>query len=190
MAELLQRLDEMLLLWIHQGWRSGPGDLFFTWITESRHFIIPLAITWLLMVIRGGRTGRVTALLIAVCLLLTDQLSSHLIKPWVARERPCFAVDGVNALIDQVRSNSFPSSHASNVFGAAALFWLVRGRRWLWGFLVAALVGLSRIYVGVHYPSDVLAGALLGMLCAGLVWWVGRETGILKPHPARRDGDR
>jgi len=180
MTAFLQRLDETILLWIHQDWRSGLGDAFFPWMTESEHFLIPLAVFWLGMIAFGGRTGRAMALLLAVGLVLTDQISSHLIKPWVGRERPCFVVEGVEALIQQVRSRSFPSSHASNMFGAATIFATVKGRWWNLSFVVAAAVGLSRIYVGVHYPSDVAAGALLGIACGGALCWIARRIGLLK----------
>lgn len=181
MLEFLQKLDETVLRGIHQGWRCSAADSVLCWITESSHFILPLALAWILLLVLGGRTGRVLALLLAVCLLVTDQVSSHLIKPWVGRDRPCFGVvEGVTALVDQVRSRSFPSSHASNVFGAATLLSLARGRWWLWSFLLAALVGVSRIYVGVHYPSDVLAGAVLGIFIGWVIWRVARWSGLLE----------
>ena len=173
--EFLQSLDRALLLHVHQGWRSGIGDAFFAWITNSDHFLIPLALIWLLLIWRGGREGRILALLLAIGLLVTDQVSSHVIKPLVGRERPCFVVPGVEAIISQVRSRSFPSSHAANVFGAATLFWLARGKRWALAFVPAALVALSRVYLGVHYPSDILAGALLGLGAGWLIWFCARR---------------
>ena len=108
----LQQLDESGLLWIHQGWRSPWADGFFTWITEPGHFMVPLGLVWVLLLILGGRRGRVAAILLLMVLVLTDQVSSHVLKPWVARTRPCFEMAGVEALIPQVNSRSFPSSHA------------------------------------------------------------------------------
>lgn len=173
--ELLQNLDRTLLLWVHRGWRSGAGDAFFAWITDFDHFLIPLVLVWLLLIWRGGREGRILALLLAIGLLVTDQISSHLIKPLVGRERPCFVVPGVEAILPQVRSRSFPSSHAANVFGAATLLWLGRGKRWALAFVPAALVALSRVYLGVHYPSDILAGALIGFGAGWLLWFCAQR---------------
>jgi undecaprenyl-diphosphatase len=167
--ETLSGIDIAMLRWIHTAWRCDALDVFFVTLTNGRTYVVPLALAWILLLVRGGRRGRELALALAVTLLLTDQLSSHVLKPWVDRTRPCFSVPGVTALIHQVRSASFPSSHAANSFGAATLVAL-RDRRWAgaaWG--IAALVSLSRVYVGVHYPSDVLAGALLGVGCALLV---------------------
>ncbi|MCK4305338.1 MAG: phosphatase PAP2 family protein [Candidatus Eisenbacteria sp.] len=181
MIELLHSIDRAILLWIHQGWRSGPTDLLFPWITELRHFIVPLAVGWLLLMIFGGRRGRITGLLLVASLILTDQIAGQWIKPWVERVRPCFAVEGVTALIHQVHSASFPSNHAANVFGASTVLRLRGGPRWLWAFVPATLIGLSRVYVGVHYPSDVVGGMVLGMACGALV------CGVVS---ARSRGDR
>lgn len=172
MLGVLHEIDELILLGIHQGWRSPWGDRFFIWLTEPDHFIIPLGVVWLLMLVFGGRRGRILGLMIAIGVLLTDQVSSQLIKPLVDRARPCFVVEGVSELLPQANSPSFPSSHATNMFGAATLFWLAGKPRapWALAFVVAALVAVSRVYVGVHYPSDVVAGALLGILIGGLVF--------------------
>lgn len=190
MLELLQKADEAILLWVHQGWRTPWGDRFFPWITESDHFVIPLAIAWLALLVFGGRHGRVLGLVLALTLLATDQISSQLIKPWVGRTRPCFAVEGVTALLPQVRSASFPSSHATNIFGAATVFILGGRPRWVWApaLLVASLVALSRVYVGVHYPFDVLAGAALGTLLGAAVFTI--VTRLLPLEPAAGGGRR
>lgn len=169
MLPFLEGIDVAVLTWIYRAWSWAPADLFFKWITDSSHFLIPLALAWLLLLIFGRGPGRWLALMLAFCLLLTDQVSSQMIKPWVDRTRPCFALEVISARISQVDSPSFPSSHAANLFGAIWLLVLVRGKRWLWGLLVATAVGLSRIYLGVHYPSDVIAGALLGLACAWLI---------------------
>lgn len=174
MLEALGQIDVDLLLWIHNGWRSAQSDAFFIWLTQLRHFLWPLAFAWILLIIFGGRDGRWIAVGLVLCLLVTDQVSSQLVKPWVARVRPCFAVEGVSALLPQAHSASFPSSHATNVFGVAGLLILARGRRWVGLLAVAALIGISRIYIGVHYPSDVLGGAVLGLLLSGAVWQLVR----------------
>jgi len=188
MLGVLQEIDELIMLWIHQGWRAPWADRFFIWLTEPDHFIIPLGVVWLLMLVFGGRRGRILGLMIAIGVLLTDQVSSSLIKPLVDRTRPCFVVEGVSELMPQANSPSFPSSHATNMFGAATLFWLAGKPRapWVLAFVVAALVALSRVYVGVHYPSDVAAGAFLGILIGGLVFSLVTRFLPLEKGPSRR----
>lgn len=172
MIDTLARLDIGVLLAIHQGWRTPAGDAFFVWITHGRHFLLPLALFWLGLVLLGGRRGRLLAVALVFTVLLTDPISVQVIKPLVHRVRPCFSVEGVQALIGQPHSPSFPSSHAANSFGAATVLFAAQRRWWALGFLVAAAVSFSRIYVGVHYPSDVLGGAALGIGCGVLVWRV------------------
>jgi undecaprenyl-diphosphatase len=102
--------------------------------------------------------------------LLADWASSE-VKRLVERIRPCNVLEGVKLLVGCTKSYSMPSNHASNSFAmAAALFYLTRGyvsKVWsLYPFILAASVGFSRSYVGVHYPADVLAGAALGSIVA------------------------
>jgi len=167
--EALQALDAQLALWVQAHVRTSLLNGFFVWLTTARHFVIPLAVVWLGLLAFGGRSGRWLALLFLLTLIATDQLSSHLIKPWVDRVRPCFAIDQMQALINQARSPSFPSGHASNSFGAAVILVRRHRRAGTAALLIALLVGISRVYVGVHYPGDVLGGALLGTLTALLI---------------------
>jgi undecaprenyl-diphosphatase len=183
----LAGLDRAILLAIHHGWRTPAGDAFFVWITQSRHFLVPLVALWLGFVVFGGRRGRYLAAALLLSLLLTDAICGLVIKPLVHRVRPCFAVEGVTSLLPQIRSASFPSNHAANTFGAATVFFAARGRWWALGFLVAAAVGVSRIYVGVHYPSDVLAGAVIGSGLGLLAW---RIVAAIERHFARGKRDR
>lgn len=169
--EALVRLDGEIIVWVQSALRGPWLDAFFTTLTNGRLFVGPLLALALLILWRGGAAGRWWVLAMAVAILLTDQLSSAVVKPLVGRTRPCFAVAEVEALVRQARSASFPSSHAANSFGVATLLWL-GFPRWRWAALaLASLISFSRIYVGVHYPSDVLAGAALGVLCGAGVWW-------------------
>lgn len=106
---------------------------------------------------------RAFALWLIPVLIVTNE-SCDFLKAWVGRERPCVALP-IEALTGKLTSGSFPSAHAANMsalVGTATALW---GRRaLLWLFWLPLMVGLSRVYVGVHYPSDVAAGWLLGWL--------------------------
>lgn len=107
---------------------------------------------------------------LGAAILLSDQSSSHLFKMWVERVRPCNALEGVLTPVGKSSAYSFPSSHAANM-GASMFLLSVYFRRWTWAFVtIALLVGLSRIYLGLHYPSDVLGGYVLGAGIGFLVW--------------------
>jgi undecaprenyl-diphosphatase len=118
---------------------------------------------------------------------MSDQLSSSVFKMIVQRPRPCHeiggfpAVPGVRLLVPCGSGYSFPSSHAVNNFALAA-FLSYYYRRWTGIFMLyASLMALSRVVVGVHYPSDIAAGALFGVLCAVVLIAAWREVGRLFP---------
>ena len=106
----------------------------------------------------------VTALTVAVAFGLGSAASTTL-KLLVDRERP----DASAALIELPTTASFPSGHATSAFAAAVALALLVPRAGWWALPLAALVAYSRVYLGVHYWSDVIAGAIVG---AAVAWWV------------------
>jgi undecaprenyl-diphosphatase len=116
---------------------------------------------------RNARHGVVAAALSAGLALTLAKLISEL----VARQRPF--VDHPHAahlFIAHARDFGFPSDHASGAFAIAVALLLRHRRAGLLALVMAALIGVGRVMVGVHYPSDILGGALLGTLCALLLW--------------------
>ena len=168
MISFLYQIDKSVFIFFNSTVANPFFDVIMPFITESDHWRIPIALIWLSLIIFGGKKGRIVAVLVAVILTLSDQVSSFVVKPWVDRVRPCFAMEMVRLLIDQPGSPSFPSSHASNMASMALLF-SIKYRKYIWIFIgLAVLVSYSRIYVGVHYPSDIMGGWILGMMC-GLI---------------------
>jgi undecaprenyl-diphosphatase len=169
----LYSIDKAVFYFFNRTLANPVMDAVMPFITTEKHWTLPIAVIWLGLLFFGGRKGRITALLVVVILLFTDQIVNAVIKPLVGRERPCFTLEHVRLLIPQPHSRSFPSSHAANIASMATLF-TVRYRK-IAGLCVAValLVGISRMSVGVHYPSDVAAGALAGYCFA---------VGILRLH--------
>jgi len=131
-------------------------------VTEKWNFVLPMALVVLYLLGKGGRHGRVIVLC-AVLLVVCADASATALRSYFQRVRPCQALEGVRLLVGCSDSFSFPSNHATNAFALAAFFATYYRQRAVPLFVMAALVGYSRIYVGVHYPTDVLAGALLGV---------------------------
>ncbi len=136
-----------------------------------------LALIILFMIVQRGRNGLFPLILALVAVGLSDYTASGVLKPLVARVRPCFALEHVRLLIDQSRSWSFASSHAANMSAVATTVWIFfrRGplieRTFTWITIAyAILVAFSRVYVGVHYPGDVLAGIMIGAIWASIVY--------------------
>jgi len=161
-------LDVRLFYWIFEGWRADwltPIMVFFSDALKTLLGRLVAALLWGYLLWRGGK-ARAFALWLIPVLAATNE-TCDLLKGWVGRERPCVALP-IEALTGTLTSGSFPSAHAANMsalVGVAAAVW---GRRAvLYLFWLPLMVGLSRIYVGVHYPSDVAVGWLLG----GLYGW-------------------
>ena len=178
MIQQLIQWDQALFEAIN-GWHVPWADIVMYWVSEKT-FWIPFYALLLLFIYRkvGLKQTLFVLLAVAILITLTDRITSGLIKPWVARFRPCRLEAGLEMAVHIVRDHcggkyGFVSSHAANFFGLAtfmALFFSRKGLSVL--FLgIAALVGYSRIYLGVHYPGDVLGGALIGVICGLLVMW-------------------
>jgi|WetSurMetagenome_2_1015567.scaffolds.fasta_scaffold41472_2 undecaprenyl-diphosphatase len=178
MIDFLYSIDVAIFHFINNGLSSAAGDFLWPLVTDYDKILvvrIALIAVWLWLVIKGGKRGRTVAFLVIVVIFCSDQLSSFVVKPLLARPRPCQTVDGVPAVADVHLlvgcggGKSFPSSHAVNNFAVATLFGLYYKRTRYALFAFASVVALSRVFVGVHYPSDILGGALIGMLVGWLV---------------------
>ena len=167
MFQRLLDLDTALFLLVNGAAGNGALDRVMVFVTTQDHWVPVLVGLWVALVVWGGKRGRMAAAMLVVAVALSDQLSSAVLKPIVARVRPANALpDGaVDLLVGRSRAFSFLSSHAANTAAAAAvLAW--RWPRWApLACAVAALVAISRVYVGLHYPGDVLGGAVLGVMC-------------------------
>lgn len=119
---------------------------------------------------------------IAITVLLSDQITSHLLKPLVQRLRPSHE-PALENLVNLVATPSgtlykggkfgFPSSHAANAFGVAFFLWMTlrKNYSWTWiAFLVASILAYTRLYLGVHYPIDLICGMLIGIAAAYASW--------------------
>ena len=177
----LQALDRALFL----DW-NGSDSIFldgFMWMYTNMWMWMPLALVLLYLVIRNNAPSRVILICVLIALLITasDQLASGLLKPLVQRLRPTH--DPVLAsMVDTVQGYrggqfGFPSSHAANSF-ALFTFTALLIRNWGYTmsmFLWACVFSYSRVYLGVHYPGDILCGALLGIF-VGVVFYLIYEA--------------
>ncbi len=175
MYEYLFSIDKFFFLLVNSYCSNAFLDLVFTTITEAKFWIIP-AIAGVVFFVKHERRKAVVVLGLAVITVaVTDPLSSQILKPIFGRHRPChpdFFIAGGNFLAGMRTSLSFPSSHAMNMFAQAALFSCFYPSKTLVFYGFALMIGISRIYVGVHFPSDILGGALFGILTAYLIYMI------------------
>jgi len=169
MLESLIEFDQQLFLWLngfHADWLD-PIMLFIT----NRNPWIPLYALILFFVIKQLRWQSWSMLLaFAVLITLADQAASGFFKPFFERLRPCHE-PSIQAMVHMVKGCGgkfgFASSHASNTVALATFLWLIYRNVYAKMMIVwAIVVSYSRIYVGVHYPGDIIMGAILGILAA------------------------
>lgn len=184
----MSAIDQQLFLWLN-GLHADWLDSVMVAITAMWVWI-PLYALLLYMVFKHyGRRGWWILLAVALVILCSDQLSAHVFKPLFHRLRPCFnpELEGLVHLPKGLPGGryGFVSSHAANTFAVAAFLTPVLAKQWRWiGWVLyfwALLSSYSRIYVGVHYPGDILAGAVLGILI-GLIFWKLFELFLQKAH--------
>lgn len=168
-----ESLDLAVLLAINQTLTHPVLDRFFVWLTDPPGREIYFIVAGLALILFGGKKGRIAALTLGIAVALSDQISAGYLKPLFDRVRPCFAhADEVRLVLEkQARSGSFPSSHAANAFAVATVLRDFKPRFGPYLFVLAFLIAYSRPYVGVHYPSDSLFGAVLGVVLGLLVIW-------------------
>ena len=182
--ELLQEIDTAVFYFINNSLANPVTDSFMAFITNSKNWIILYVIVWFYLVIKGGKKGIVVGILILICILISDQLSSNLIKNYFQRVRPCNTLPHVHLLVGCINSYSFPSSHAVNNFAAATFFtYFYPGYKYVL-FIGAFLIAISRVFCGVHYPSDMLVGILIGIIVGLFIiylWkFINNKFNILK----------
>jgi len=157
----LSALDARIFHLINRSLQNPLFDLVMPILSNKRYFLLPALVVVLMLLVWGGRRMWIVVAVAVAALALSD-VGTNLIKAALHRTRPCHVIPDVHLLAGCTRSFSLPSNHASNMFALAAVGWLGL-RRWRWGLaLLAAGVAYSRVYLGVHYPADVLAGAVWG----------------------------
>ena len=180
MIDALLYLDHWLLLKIN-GLNAPWLDSTMYALTQGVYWL-PLYILVIGFMIYKAHWKAISILLfLAIVIVLTDQLSASLIKPWVGRLRPSHNPELENLLhfVNNYKGGlySFVSSHATNAFGIATFLWLILRKKinWIWiMYLWAMVFSFTRIYLGVHYPSDILGGAVLGSILGLAVYKLGR----------------
>lgn len=169
MFDFIISFDQTLFKLINSGLANPIFDIIMPVITAFKYWIPLLLLLAFFLLSEKVPNGRICALLLVLSIAFTDQMSSHLIKPLVSRDRPCKTLEDTHLIVKCPKGKSFPSSHAANSFGFMfILSRFIKKYKHIW-FSIAGLIALSRVFVGVHYPVDIFCGALLGISCAWLI---------------------
>lgn len=181
----LQSLDAGILFFIQEHLRCAFLDPVMVWISALGNAgFIWLIVTAVFFCLRSRRRmGAALFLALTLCVLI----GNIALKNLVARPRPFVDFPDVVLLISPPGEFSFPSGHTLSSFAAAGVIFAAHRRLGIGAFCLAGLIGFSRMYLFVHYPSDVLAGALLGL---GIAWAAVRfaRRGEVPPDAGGTEG--
>ena len=172
--DFIIKLDKELFLFLNLKLQNRFFDFLMPFITEFKNWRILFFLIMLAMLIFGRKKERMAAVLVLIVLGVADSSVNLLLKSWIGRVRPCNVISQVHLLAGCSHSGSFPSSHAANIFAAGSILTFLYRRAWLIWLAIAVTVSFSRIYVGVHYPLDVVGGAFYGILLAAVILIVSK----------------
>ena len=176
MLEMVQQWDESVLVWIAEHLRNPVLSLPLNFYTQlGNHGMLFIIFAAVLLLFRQTRRAGASA---ATGMLLGLFVTNLTIKPLVMRPRPWLVIENFTALVAEHDPNSFPSGHSCCAFAFGMALYLTLPQKWarVTALVAAVIMALSRLYVGVHYPSDVIAGTLIGILCGMAGAWIVRRV--------------
>nr|WP_319489073.1 phosphatase PAP2 family protein [uncultured Caproiciproducens sp.] len=167
-------MDILILYYIQNHFHNGFTDFIFPLITMlgNNGFI------WILIGICLVCTKkyRMYGVMLLAALMLTHIVGEVILKQIIVRPRPFAAFPGHKLLIAAPGGYSFPSGHAASAFAAAFILRKADKRFGFPALFLALLIAFSRVFLFVHYPSDILTGAILGVLCAAFIFYLFKKT--------------
>ncbi len=168
MIEYLLNLDGNILLWIQEFIRNDVLTPIFVLITKTGNGgAVWLILTAIMLLFKKTRKAGILSL---TALFFSVIIDNVILKNLVARTRPYEVISGLRLLIERQTDFSFPSGHTGSSFAAAVILYKeLPGKQGIPALILAVLIGFSRLYLGVHYPTDVICGALIGTLIAVMV---------------------
>ncbi|MCI2049751.1 MAG: phosphatase PAP2 family protein [Lachnospiraceae bacterium] len=166
MFTLIQDLDWSVLRWIHGTLSCGFLDVVMPAVSRMGDLGAIWILTALLMLFskKHRRCGLILLIALGLCFVIGNQF----LKPLIARSRPCWIDTGVRLLIPNETDYSFPSGHTLASFAAATVIFRMDRKGGAAAYLLAFLIAFSRLYLYVHFPSDILGGILIGLLIGHL----------------------
>ena len=167
MLDLINTIDNNFLFWVHLNLSNVVLDISMPFITDEKNWRFPIALLIFTLGFKSGKKGKLCLVILIISLGLTDAISAHILKPFFERIRPSHLnLDGINLLVSKGGKWSMPSNHAANIFSLATVlsYFYTSSKPPL--YLLAIIIAFSRVYVGVHFPGDVIVGGLIGYFIA------------------------
>jgi undecaprenyl-diphosphatase len=158
--------DEHTFRVLNEDWVNPTLDRFMPFITNGSNYNVPLLAAAIILIFIGRLRGVRFVVLAILSVVIADAIGTYVFKHSLLRPRPCMALEDIRLLVGCTNLPSFPSNHAVNSSVLATLAILYKPWCWLPAAALVLFIGFSRIYVGVHYPLDILGGCVLGVVVA------------------------
>lgn len=182
MIEFIKTIDHNLFVFLNTFCSNIFFDYFFKFITDTHNLYLLMLFAGILFLIKSKVNALKIIVVVVIAMGISDLIGGQILKPFFGRLRPshpCYFVEGkhlffegANFLFGMKRGGSFPSNHAMNAFAFATVLTLYFPRNFFYFYTFSALVAYSRIYVGVHYPLDIIGGGFLGFIIGMFVYYL------------------
>ena len=170
MLNKIIELDKAVMIFFNKSITNSLFDFIMPVITSKDFLTIIGVILIFYLLFFGGKRGKIAFFVLLFSAGMSDAICAQIIKPWVGRIRPSHEfIEYINLLVSKGGKWSFPSNHAANSFAFATVLSYFYERKKIILFLSASLISYSRVYVGVHYPLDIVFGALTGYILSWIV---------------------
>ena len=191
MLEIIIMFDEILFHFINSNLNTYLLNYIFIFFHDCHKniwFIIPLLFFWIYNIYINKKNRLQLIILIPLSILITDQIGS-IIKDIELRNRPYMSIDSdeINLLVEVAKNKdgtykntnssrkSFPSNHAANICALSTILIYLYNNKKKYFLVIAFLISISRVYIGVHYPVDIMMGAALGICISLLIIWLSKK---------------
>lgn len=179
MAEYITEIDKTIMLFIQEHFRTPILNRIMILISALGNFGFIWIVAAVVLMRRKDtrKAGFLSLLAMGLCYLLTNAILKNLFM----RKRPYNRFEEVVPLIAPPLDYSFPSGHTASSFAAAGIIErYLHGKKAVTAEVYAVLMGVSRVYIGVHYPSDVLGGVAMGIISSRIIYLVERKISLIK----------
>ena len=185
MLDILLKIDNIIFQLININLNYPLFDSFFVFFHDFHKnlmFIIPLLTLWFFSIFKDKKRRLALIILIPLAIIITDQIGSY-IKDYKLRDRPYMAIESnkINLLVKvsqnedgsykqtQSSQKSFPSNHSANIWALSLIVGYLYANVKTYFIILAILISISRVYIGVHYPLDIIFGAIIGISVSSLL---------------------
>ena len=170
MINKIVEIDKQAMVFLNKT-ISNPIFDFIMPIVTNQNFLVFLGLILIgYLAYFGGKRGRITIIVLLIAAGTTDAICFQIIKPWAGRIRPSHEFyEYINLLVAKGGKYSFPSNHAANsfVFATVLSYFYDKNRKSL--YILASVIAFSRVYVGVHYPLDIVFGSIIGYIISWIM---------------------